>query len=265
MRLLIALYLLLSSTVSFTQVQFTWSEIWSIAASQSVCALDQYNNFYYTHQQALFKVDSTGKQLFSQSIKQWSGITAIDVRNPMKLFLFSEDQQVIEYLDNTLTKQQEIVDLSPEGFSFVSKAITSSQPDTVWLFDTDNSRVVLYSKKTTQRQQIDNIYGLLGAQMITQLLEYNNQLYIVDPTKGIFILDTYGTMVNFLDIKGVFFIQIENDILYYLKERALHFVNLTTKTSEEIMLPIEGVKRFYKNGQRFYLQTEKGIKVYSIK
>jgi hypothetical protein len=147
----------------------------------------------------------------------------------------------------------------------VNKAITSSQPDKVWVFDSDNSRIILYSKWTTQRQQIDNIYGLLGARIITQLLEYNNQLYIVDPTKGIFILDTYGTMVSFLDIKEVLFIQIENDILYYLEGGALYFLNLKTKATDKIILPISDVKRFYKNGQRIYLQTPEGVNVYNIR
>ncbi len=264
MRLLSVLGLLINASVVFSQVQFTWTKLWSIEAKQSVCALDLYNNLYYTNQQTLFKIDSTGKQRFSQSVKQWSAITAIDTRNPMKLMLFSEDQQVIEYLDNTLTKQQEIIDLNEEGFSFVNKAITSSQPDKVWVFDSDNSRIILYSKRTPQRQQIDNIYGLLGAKIITQLVEYNNQLYIVDPTKGIFILDTYGTMVSFLDIKEVLFIQIENDILYYLEDGELYFLNLKTKATNKIILPISEVKRFYKNGQRIYLQTPEGVNVYNI-
>lgn len=249
----------------FSQIEFKWKELWTISTSDnSIAIIDQYNNLYYTNQQTLFKVDSIGKQRFIQSIKSWSSISSIDTRNPMKLMLFSEGQQVIEYLDNTLTKQQDYIDLNDEGFSFVIRAISSSQPDKIWLFDSDNSRLTLFSRNQVQQQQIDNIYGLLNAKEITQLVEYSNQLYLLDKSKGIYILDRYGTLVNFLEIKNISYIQIENDIVYYLINSELYFLNLRNKDSSKISIPVDSLKRFFKNGNRIYLQTENQIKAYQI-
>ncbi|HRO74526.1 MAG TPA: hypothetical protein PLP27_00075 [Crocinitomicaceae bacterium] len=246
--------------------ELVWNKLWEIEAKNPICALDQYNNFYYTSNQTLFKVDSTGSLKFRQSVKSWGEITAIDARNPMKVLLFSEDQQTLNYLDNTLTKQQESIDLTDENFSFVTQAITSAQADKVWLFDSDNSRLVLFSRNATQRQQVDNVYGLLQIDFITQLFEYNTQLYIVSPNKGVFVLDRYGTLVTFYDLKGVHNIQIENDILWYLQKDALHFVHLKDKYTGNRYLPIsDEVKQFYKNGNRFYFTTKFGIEVFEIK
>lgn len=265
MRRLIGILFYTLPLLSFSQIQFTWKELWNVPVNlQSIATIDQYNNLYYTNQQVLYKVDSLGKQRFSQSIKSWSAISYIDTRNPMKLMLFSEGQQVIEYLDNTLTKQQDYIDLNDEGFSFATRAISSSQPDKIWVFDSDNSRLVLFSKNQSQRQQIDNIYGLLNAKEITQMLEYNNQLYLLDNTKGLFILDRYGTLVNFTEIIGAQYMLIENDILYYLKDHELYFYNLRLKDGDKINIPLENVLRFYKNGNRFYFQTANQIQVYQI-
>lgn len=263
----------ISVTISFllllfngmSQVNFTWKELWTVTTSpNSVATIDAYNNLYYIHQETLYKVDSVGKRRFNQSDKSWSRIAAIDTRNPMKLMLFSESQQVIEYLDNTLTKQQDFIDLNEEGFSFVTKMTSSSQPDKVWLFDSDNSRLVLFSKNIVQRQQIDNIYGLLNVGDVTQIVEFNNQLFVVDDTKGIFVLDRYGTLMNFIEIKGIQQIQLEGDILYYLQKGELYFYNLQNKDTSVITVPIADVKHFFKNGIRFYLQTDNQINAYQI-
>lgn len=253
------------SFLGFSQVPaITWNKLWEIEAKNPICTLDQYNNLYYTNNQTLFKVDSTGSLKFRQSVKSWSTITAIDARNPMKILLFSEDQQTLNYLDNTLTKQQESIDLTDENFSFVTKAITSAQADKVWLFDSDNSRLVLFSRNATQRQQVDNVYGFLQIDFISQLFEYDTQLYIVCPNKGVFVLDRYGTLVTFYDLKDVYDIQIENEMLYYLQKEELHFLNLKSRNSDKISLPISGVKQFYKNGNRFYFITKFGIEVFEF-
>lgn len=246
---------------------YEWHSLWKIEAKNPIYALDQYNNLYYTNNQTLSKVDSTGKLKFSQSVKSWSTITAIDARNPMKILLFSEDQQTLNYLDNTLTKQQESIDLTDENFSFVTKAITSAQADKVWLFDSDNSRLVLFSRNATQRQQVDNVYGLLQIDFISQLFEYNTQLYIICPNKGVFVLDRYGTLVTFYDLKDVHSIQIENDMLYYLQKGYIYFFDLKDQQRwDRLYLPMHGSnpKQFYKNGRRVYFITDFGIEVYEI-
>lgn len=262
MKLFLYIFLFTGSSMVFGQISFSWKEQWSKPSVNTVFSVDQYNNLYYTYEQVLYKVDSTGKERFKQSIKNWSDLSFIDARNPMKVMLFSEDQQLVEYLDNTLTKQQDIIDLTEEGFSFATKVVTSSQPDKIWVFDSDNSRIVLYTRQIAQQQRIDNVFGLLNSKMIFQMLEYNSQLYLVDPTKGIFVLDRYGTMLDFISLEKVRFIQIENNILYYLIGDDLFFMNLKDKFTEKITLPITGVKQFFKNENRFYLQTDKEIKLF---
>lgn len=247
-----------------TQVEFTWKQLWKKEVKNSTIAIDQYLHLYYTDNQTIYKVDSTGKQIFSQSSKNWSSISAIDARNPMKVLLFSEDQQLIEYLDNTLTKQQESVDLNQEGFSMVDKVVSSAQPNKVWLFDSDNSKIVLFSKLYKQQQQIDNIFGLLSISAIDQLLEHNNQLFILDETRGVFVLDMYGTLLHYYDLKNVQYIAAENEYLYYLQQGKLFFYHLRTKEKGEIQLPISPVISFQKIGARMYLQTAKEIIAFSL-
>lgn len=264
MKNFILLFLLLNVICSFGQINFNWTELWSKKTENAVFTVDNFQQLYYFDQNVLFKVDSTGKEIFKQSIKKWSEISNIDARNPMKLLCFSEDQQLVEYLDNTLTKQQDIIDLSAEDFSFVTKVASSSQPDKIWVFDSDNSRLTLYTQQKNQIQRIDNIYGLLNAKYIHQILEYNNQLFLVDPTKGIFVLDRYGTMIDFIQLPNIKHIQIENEKLYFLQDEKFFFMDLTDKYSEQIILPIDQVKRFHKIENKLYLFSKNELKLFSF-
>lgn len=246
--------------------QIEWTPLFSKEAKDAVFAVDSYKNLYLSNQQALRKIDSTGQEMFLQSASRWGGISIIDAKNPMKILLFSEDQQLAIYLDNTLTLQQNVVDLSTHGFSFVTQIIASSQPDKVWIFDSDNSTITLYSKMATQEQRINNLYGLLGLRHLNQMFEFNNQLFLLDTENGIFILDKYGTLLDKIDILGIQFFQVENDIIYYLKDKKLYFMSLVDKEIRgELPLPVDNISKFIKAGNYFYFEINQGIAAFRFK
>jgi len=65
--------------------------------------IDNLGNIYAIQNEVIVKFDSTGKQTFSQSIKSLGRISEIEPINSMKIVLFSEEQQNICFLDNTLS------------------------------------------------------------------------------------------------------------------------------------------------------------------
>ena len=65
--------------------------------------VDNLGNLYVIQNNFISKLDSSGKQTYSQSIKSLGRISEIEPINAMKLVLFSEEQQSICFLDNTLS------------------------------------------------------------------------------------------------------------------------------------------------------------------
>ncbi|NBR57418.1 MAG: hypothetical protein EBU05_10385, partial [Chitinophagia bacterium] len=71
--------------------------------SITVWNVDELQNLYLIQGNTLIKFDSSGKQLFSQSIKSIGNVAQIEPINALKIAVFSEEQQSICLFDNTLT------------------------------------------------------------------------------------------------------------------------------------------------------------------
>jgi hypothetical protein len=108
--------------------QQAWKESWQIAiAPECSWDADQGGNIYLFCDQTISKVDSTGKQLLTQSTKSIGTISKIDAMNWLKIAIFSEEQQQICYLDNALGLQPGCIDLTELGVSLAQEFATSAQ------------------------------------------------------------------------------------------------------------------------------------------
>ena len=102
--------------------------------------IDQLNNVYVAEGSTLNKYNSDGNLIFSQSIKSIGEISSIDILNPMKIGVFSKEQQKICFIDNTLTLINECIDLSSRNLGFVNKIYPSNRQNIIWLWDSNNSK-----------------------------------------------------------------------------------------------------------------------------
>lgn len=260
------LFFILFPFMMFGQLELEWKKLTEIPIEENAAiAIDYYNNLYISGNQSIDKLDSNFTKKFHQSSKNWGNITSIDARNPMKIMFFSKDQQLIGFVDNTLTEQQTPMDLSAEGFSYVTQVTYSAQPDKFWIFDNDNSQITLYSLLRTQSQIISNVYGMLHLKEVNQITEHNNQLYIVDSTQGIFILNRFGSWNDFIKVKGIENIAFANNTIVYTKDNQLNFINLIDKYQDEIPIPVDDIQKILINGNRFYLIGKNKLTVFSVK
>lgn len=252
---------------AFAQAQDTiaWELKWEISPLVApVWNVDPFGNLIVSEKDNLRKFDSTGTQKFVQSSKHLGVISSIDPTNPMKTLIFSEQQQIIGYVDNTLSKQQENIELSDFELSYVTLVATSGQPDKFWAYDQDNSKIVLISRNQQQRQRIENVSGLLGCKEIIQLFEQENNLYLIDRQQGIYQFDTYGTLISRWESVGINWAVIEGDYAYLLKKDNLQILQLSTQEIVNVRLPAGELTRFRKLGNHFYFGTKDKIQKYSL-
>ena len=242
-----------------------WRLDWEITPLVSpVWQADPFGNLIIGEKDQLTKYDSTGVRKFVQSSKYLGVISAIDPSNPMKTLIFSEQQQIVGYIDNTLSKQQESIELSDYDLSYVTLVATSSQPDKFWVYDQDNSKIVLIATNAQQGQRIENVNGLLGCKEIFQLFEKDNYLYLVDRQRGLYQFDTYGTLVFHWESVGTLWAKVEGGFAYMLKDRFLQVLELSTRNITNIPLPGPDIVRFQKLGNGFYFAGKDRIQKYSL-
>ena len=252
--------------LSFAQNEYNWIEKVNYSIDSSdVWTVDLLGNMYITKKELIQKNDSIGKLKFLQSQKSSGRITSIQTINTMKLIVFSEEQQNVCFLDNTLTPYEACIDFQDLNISNATKIAVSSQSDKFWVYDQLNSRLHLIAlNQTNQSQEIENLNGLLNSSQLSYIFEYNNYLYLVDTSKGVFVLDMYGSLVNFLNQKNITFFQVDMQNYYFLRNNNLQIIN--TETKDEIMIPcpLANTIEFRKIGNSYYFRTQKEIKKYDL-
>lgn len=266
----IFLLLTLHSFMQFAQSdslhQSAWKALheWEIGDDE-IWTTDVLGNVLLTKKNLIQKYDSAGVLKYSQSIRSFGRLQDIQAVNSMKIVAFSEEQQTICLLDNTLTLSENCLELADFNIGNASVFSVSSQPDKIWMLDQLNSRLLLLSLgKTNQFQEISNLKGILDLDHIDQLTEYNNRLYLIDRTKGIYEFDLYGTLLNVISAEGftnVFFAK-ENAFLLTIDQ--LKVINLESLKTTEIPLPVKDVKQFQIIESTFYFRSPNKIYNYLL-
>ena len=164
----------------------------------SVWNIDELQNLYLIQGSTLVKCDSSGKQLFSQSIKSIGNVAQIEPINALKIAVFSEEQQSICLFDNTLTLNGECNYLDKFGIRNAKFIARSNRPNLFWIYDQFNSTLLLIdiiSNKTIQK--VDNIKGLIlkgdEENEVEKIQEFNNHLYLFDSKETIYEFDQLMT------------------------------------------------------------------------
>lgn len=226
-------------------------------SEQAIWMVDGLENIIISDRDRLTKYDKNGKLLFEQSQKSLGRLDKIELVNSLKIYGFSESQQLVCFYDNSLTSMEKCIDLSEYDLVNVSTVASSGQSDKMWAFDQVNSSLYLLSfKGLLQSQNVKNLNGILQAEHIAELIEWDNKLFILDNQKGIYVFDLYGTLIRFIEVPHVKWIQFYNDYLICLKEGKLEMISLQNdKKSVYFPLTYEGVQDFYVDDAYIYLRS----------
>lgn len=231
------------------------NEVWST---------DILGNVYVTNRKAIDKYDSTGIQKFSQSVKSFGKVAEIRPVNTMKLVLFSEDQQILCWMDNTLTLGEECIDLSKFDIGLATHVAASGQPDKLWVVDQLNSKLLLLDLgRSNQSQEIKNLKGILNMSDVQGISEVNNELFLLDNKGVIYRFDLYGSLIGSYEFEGVKGFAVKDDALVVLTENTLLINHLSDEHKTNISVPIGAVDEFRISGSYFYFRTENKILKYS--
>lgn len=271
MKLLLALFVFLGISARSQDSLSKWILVRTYALdSDAIWNADILENVYVVHNRMITKYDSSGTKKFSQSIKSIGEVKEIMPINTMKLMLFSEEQQVLCLMDNTLTMSEELIDLSEYGITSATLATTSSQPEKIWVLEQLNSRLLLLDLSgKMQFQEVKNLKGIINLSEINGMIELNNHLFLIG--RGVFYeFDRYGTLLNMIELShfnesNVVCVPSEERI-FCVRKNELSVLDISDgKKMSSIMLPMDEILEFKKIGNLYYFRTADKILKYVFK
>ena len=231
----------------------------------STWSMDVLENYYVGNGNGIQKFDSTRTLKFKQSYKSLGNMTALVPINSMKLVHFSEEQQTLCYFDNTLATTESCLELSDKGIINASLVCKSNQPNKLWILDNVNSTLVLISLDASgQRQEIKNLRGILNVESVSQIIERNNQLMLVDPKKGIYIFDLYGSLLEFIERPAIIAIEANENALFMLQGDELIIRSFVSLEEWKTILPISGTDSFVFVKNHFFFGNEEGVHKFAL-
>jgi len=227
-------------------------------SKNAVWTVDAVENIIIAQDGKLTKYDKNGKLLFEQGIKQLGYCTSIGQINSLKMYVFSEDQQLICFYDNSLSPLEQCIHLGDYGFAHVSLLEYSQQTNNFWGFDQVNSALYQIALDgSSQRQTTKNLRGMLNIHAPLQLIESGNKLFIIDQHNGAYAFDRYGTLIERIDIPNIQWIQVNEPYFIALVNDTLQLIHYQKDNPK--MTPIttdrQGIQSFIVQQDIIYLST----------
>jgi len=226
--------------------------------------VDPMGKIIFSTNDVLIKLDTNFQVQFQESAKSFGLVTSIDARHALKTLVFSEEQQVVAFLDNTLASHKGVQDLSEYGVSFATHISYSGQSTRYWIFDGDNSKLVLIDENKIRPQVLENLAGIIGSLQVHQLFEIENILFLFDHNKGIYLFDIYGSLIDLFETSEAKHMYFFDENLYYITSDQLVKWNIRTREKESITLPDKNCHEFRVLGNYFFFRTDGYLKKYVL-
>ncbi len=173
--------------------QLTLVETFVSSTPIDTWTIDGQNNLLVVSENNIQKKAINGERRFNQTFKSLGNIQSISPINSMKILLFSDVQQSLAIVDNTLSQQGDIIDLSDLGFSNVVFICASNRPNLIWVFDQFRSSLNLVDFQKSQiLQSIQNVETTGNS--ILEMKEYQDHLYVLF-SDG--MMNRYDFLLNF--------------------------------------------------------------------
>lgn len=228
--------------------------------------IDPLGNLIVSAHGILYKIDTDFTVLFTQSKNSLGDITKIDSRHSLKTLLFSEDQQILKFIDNTLTFQQGEIDLASLDVGFASLVCYSDQSEKFWVYDEQNSRLLRFKgfSSAVKSIEVSNLSSITGQHFPASIEENQNQLFLFYKENGVFIFDYYGSLIQKIDDTLALKVHPTEDYIYILRDKTMVKMDRKTGERQSIALPIDGIVDFRIFENEVYFKVESGIKKFSL-
>lgn len=217
--------------------------------------VDPLGNIYFIGlNNEIYKYSPEFELQYRYSNDYLGNIAYLDVTNPMKIFAFYQDFQVLVFLDNTLSETGRI---ELQEFDIVDiRCVGLSNDNQIWVYNPELFKLQKITSEGNLELESNSILGE-GIEDINpvKIIERQNKVYLHDQQKGILVFDNYGQFLKKIPITDSKHIQIQNDRVYFTENEGLFLwpenliedkrLVIQFDFESEILKPILGQRKAY--------------------
>ncbi len=194
--------------------------------------VDQLGNVYYVDSKnALGKFEPQQARTTKFADLQSGRLGFIDISNPLRILVFYPDFFITRFLDINLTEISnfKITNTYNEG---LIKLVCTSNNNGFWIYDEINRKLLKMGDNFKTIQQSSDIFILTGKNIKPNfMIEQGDEVYVNDPTLGVFVFDVFGGYKKTIPILGLSEFRIENgSIVYFTGKQQISYANLKSDT-----------------------------------
>jgi hypothetical protein len=229
--------LLMSSSAIFAQ------DISTLKVTQDkvlVAALDPLHQVYFINdKRQLYKLVPSQNREYLYTDLFVDQQTVIQAQNPFKVLLYKKDVGTLVTLDSRLNQTARI-NLFDLGYFDVSAVATANDNQSIWLFDKASQQLVRLDQNNRQTFFSPVMPQQIGHELDpVYITETESKVYLVDPTKGIFIFDNIGNYFKKLPVEGIRKIWIFGPrMLYYFEGKIRQYDLLMME--DKVVMDLDG-------------------------
>jgi hypothetical protein len=248
----------------------TWTLVKTLTLpSAGAASIDRRGTLYLTDRDNnLRQLSRDGQPLNTYSPAQPGHVAVLEAWNQNSLLVFYDDRQQVLLLDRFLAPLSEI--RLADYIDGTVRTATLAPDGLLWLLDESNLVLREFDPQALRLVQNTPLDLLIGRSRpdFRFLRQYQNNLYLVDRTTGIFVFDNLGNYRKKLPFPGLDFVTFRGDELMYLGGNQLHFFHLYNLTERTQPLPpgldATTVRQVLLSDQYAYFVTTKGIAIYQL-
>jgi hypothetical protein len=248
----------------------TWTLIKSLTLPQaSAASVDRRGTLYLADKDNnLRQLTTAGQPLNTYSPAQPGHVAVLEAWNQNSVLVFYDDRQQVLLLDRFLAPLSEI--RLADYVDGTVRTATLAPDGLLWLLDESNLVLREFDPQALRMVQNTPLDLLIGRSRpdFRFLRQYQNNIYLVDRTSGIFVFDNLGNYRKKLPFTGLDFITFRGDELAYLSGGQLHFFHLYNLTERTQPLPADldatTVRQVLLGDQYAYFVTAKGVQIYQL-
>jgi hypothetical protein len=248
----------------------SWTLVKTLALpGAGAASLDRRGTLYLADQDNnLRQLARDGQPLNTYSPTQPGHVAVVEAWNQNSLLVFYDDRQQVLLLDRFLAPLSEI--RLADYIDGTVRTATLAPDGLLWLLD--ESALTLrefdpQALRVVQSTPLDLIIGRSRPDF-RFLRQYQNNVYLVDHTSGIFVFDNLGNYRKKLPFIGLDFITFRGDELVYISGGQLHFFHLYNLTERTQAMPAgldaTTVRQVLLGDQLAYFLTAKGLSIYQL-
>jgi hypothetical protein len=198
-------------------------------------AVDVLGNHYLIGNTRIEMFDDNGKKKYEYNSSISDRIYSVDISRALRPLVYFKEQGRVDYLDNTLSLQNNSIDLFSLPFDRIG-AVAASVDNHIWIYDEARNEVFRLDESLNVISSSGNLGNWLPMGMEEVIMhEDRDRLYLADAETGIVMFDLYGNFVAQLITKPIDDFFLGDGGIYFLSDKGWFFYHHLTKNETAVI------------------------------